>query len=390
MQLSHIWHCPRPALAQSFLRLLGSGLVTSTSLFAPRRTGKTVFLRQDLTPAAVAAGYLVAYADLWQTRNSPGIALIRGLEEALEAKGLAQRALKALRTPVRKLKASASVPALKGEFELELTDPDTAATEMALRIEQLVAQLVKKKPLLLLVDEAQELARNKDNELMATALRTAMTKHRDKMRVVFTGSSRSQLAHVFSSAQAPLYSVGATVQDFPLLGREFVEFVAQKFELACGRQLDVALAWKLFERLFHQMPEPFLSAVVALLMNPALTLQAACEQQMAEDARLENHEATWTQLDALQQELVLLLRVHPDAALFSKDNLRTMGKRVGRKGPVPASSVQYALSGLAQRNILSKSARGAYEFDNPAFAHWVQACVVDESSQTASDDPAGA
>ena len=68
-----------------------------------------------------------------------------------------------------------------------------------------------------MVDEAQELAKTKDHELVATALRTAITKHRDHIRVVFTGSSRTQLAHVFSNTDSPLYSVGAAIQDFPLL-----------------------------------------------------------------------------------------------------------------------------------------------------------------------------
>lgn len=372
MTLSTIWHCPRPVLAQSFLTLLGSGLVTSTSMFAPRRTGKTVFLRQDLTPAAEAAGYTVAYADLWQTRTNPGIAIIRGLEEALEPKGFAQRAMHALRSPIRKVKGSASMSQAKAEFEVELSDPKEKATEMALRIEQLVSELVARKPLLLLVDEAQELARSKENELMATALRTAMTKNRDKVRVVFTGSSRSQLAHVFSDAQAPLYSVGAAVQNFPLLDREFVEFVANKFACSCGRKLDVERANTLFKETFHQMPEPFLSAVVAMLMEPSLGLEEACARQMEEDARLENHETTWASLEPLQRELVKLCRFEPHVLPFAKTTRKTLAALVGKK-ELAASTVQHALNALAQRNVLSKSSRGTYEFDNPAFAHWLRA-----------------
>ena len=60
-----------------------------------------------------------------------------------------------------------------------------------------------KKPPLLFTDETQELARNRENEPVATALRTTLTKYRDKMRVVFTGSSRMQLAHVFSLSKSP-------------------------------------------------------------------------------------------------------------------------------------------------------------------------------------------
>lgn len=372
MNLSNIWHCPRPELAQTYLKLLGSGLLTSASIFAPRRTGKTVFLLKDLTPAALTAGYQVAYADLWQTRTNPGVAIIRGLEQALEPKGLAQKAMKVLRSPVKKLKASAAVSEMKGELEVELADLKGQSTEMALRIEELVEQLTKRGPLLLLVDEAQELARTKDNELMATALRAAMTKYRDQVRVVFTGSSRSQLAHVFSDAQAPLYSVGATVQDFPLLGREFVEFVAQKFTLSCARSMDIEAAWELFQTLFRRMPEPFLSAVVALLMDPSLTLQQACERQMEEDARKENHEATWESLDALQQALVRLVFADSAASPYAKSTLAELAKRAGRKS-LGASTVQHSLAVLEQRNIITKTSRGIFEFDNPGFRQWLGA-----------------
>src|SRR5580700_2278070 len=46
-----------------YLDTLNAGLVTSATIFAPRRVGKTSFLLKDLTPAAESAGYTVAYAD---------------------------------------------------------------------------------------------------------------------------------------------------------------------------------------------------------------------------------------------------------------------------------------------------------------------------------------
>jgi len=370
MKLNQIWHCPRPNLADSYLALLSTGLVVSTSIFAPRRTGKTVFLRQDLTPAALGKGYVVAYADLWQTRQSPGVALIRGLEEAQAPKTLAQKALLGLRRPVKSLKGSAKIGELGLGLEVALEDPRGTATEMALRIEQLVEQLAAKKPLLLLVDEAQELARTKDAELIATALRTAMTKHRDRMRVVFTGSSRSQLAHVFSNTDAPLYTVGATVNDFPLLGREFVEFVATKFHQACGRRLDGEALWKEFQD-FKQQPEPLLSSVVALLMDPNQTLGAVCERERAEQNKAENHEGTWAALDPLQRQLVLLASNNPQAKPFAKSTLTTLAKKLGLTS-LDAASVQYALRRLAEKNVVVKSPRGIFEFESDAFERWVK------------------
>lgn len=83
---------------------------------------------------------------------------------------------------------------------MDLEDPKASSTEMALRVQELVAPLVAKRPLQKLVDEAQEHARTKEAELIATALRTAITKQRDHMRVVFTISSRSLMAHMGSAS----------------------------------------------------------------------------------------------------------------------------------------------------------------------------------------------
>lgn len=376
MKLNEIWHYPRPALARSYLALLGSGLVTTTSIFAPRRTGKTVFLLQDLTPAALKAGYQVAYADLWQTRLVPGIALIRGLENALEPKTLAQKLMRKANTPIKKLSVNGSIGDIKGEIELELEDPKKASTEIALRIEDLITRLCAKNPLLLLIDEAQELARSNESELVATALRTAITKHRDKVRVVFTGSSRTQLAHVFSNTNAPLYSVGATVQDFPLLDHGLVAFVAKKFEAATQRKLDVDQAWAEF-MLFKQQPEPFLSAVVAVMMRPNLSLKRACAIQREDQDKAENHEGTWASMDALQKCLVKVFAADPAAKPFSKSVLAQLATLLGL-GSLDATSVQFAMRKLGTNNIGSKSPQNIFVFESTPFENWVKTLANDE------------
>jgi AAA domain len=370
MQLNQIWHYPRPQLANRYLALLQAGPVISTTIFAPRRTGKTIFLRKDLTPAAEAAGFTVAYADLWQTRLKPGIAIVRGLEEALNPKTLAQKALHKLQEPVKRVKASGSAGHFKGAIEVEMGDEKKEATELALRIEELVVKLVSRKELLLLVDEAQELARNKENELMAMALRTAITKNSDKLRVVFTGSSRTQLANVFSNSNAPLFSVGATVQEFPRLGREFVEFVAEKFRIASGRTLALAAGWTAFEE-FRQQPEPFLSAVVALLMDPSLTFERAVAMERAEQDKEENHEGTWASLDSMQRQLLLLFVNDPQAKPFGRTALTKLAKALGVPSLAPAD-VQYSLNRLKTKTIISKAPGGVHTFESAAFERWVR------------------
>ncbi|MDP3440716.1 MAG: ATP-binding protein, partial [Azonexus sp.] len=60
----------RPKLANRLAKqilVIGVGSAASSGVFlaAPRRTGKSTFVREDLRPALEAEGALVVYADLW-------------------------------------------------------------------------------------------------------------------------------------------------------------------------------------------------------------------------------------------------------------------------------------------------------------------------------------
>lgn len=378
MVLKQIWHYPRPLLAKRYLDLLDAGPVASTSIFAPRRTGKTEFLRQDLTPAAIERGYRVAYADLWQTRLSPGTSLIRGLEEALAPRNLKESVLNKVKMPVKKIAAKGAISGLAGELAIDLDSAKKEATDIALRIEELITELCEKAPLLLLIDEAQELARSVEAELVATALRTAITKRRDRVRVVFTGSSRTQLAHVFSNAKAPLYSVGASIHDFPLLDDGLVRFVADKFYAATQRALNVDEACREFEK-FKCQPEPFLGAVVTVMMNPGLSLAEACAQQHAALNKAENHEGVWAGLDDLQRSLVRLFASNPAEKPFSTVTLNRLAKALG-VASVDATSVQFAMRKLGVNNIGAKTPRGIFVFESAPFEAWVNTLTTGDDS----------
>ncbi len=368
MNLIQIWHYHRPALAKIYLDTLNAGLVTSTTIFAPRRAGKTSFLRKDLTPAAQAAGYIVVYADLWQTKLSPGVSLIRALEQALEHKSRLQSITAKLKVPVKKVKASAEMAGSRLEGELEFSSDDKKIqTEMALQIDSLMEALCQKKPVLLLIDEAQELAKTRENEAVATALRTTITKHQARLRVVFTGSSRMQLAHVFSNSDAPLYSTGAAIVDFPLLDRYFVEYIAEKFKASTKRTLAIESAWQFFVKL-KQQPEPFLMGIVDMVLNPLHSINDAMAAVEEKLAHTENHAGVWAALDATQKTLVRMLAKDPALKPFSQATLAQLRKIIGVDA-LKITHIQRAMSNL--ESIVIKSPRDTYEFENTAFAHWV-------------------
>jgi len=369
MNLIEIWHYHRPALAKIYLDTLNAGLVTSTTIFAPRRAGKTSFLLKDLTPAAEKAGYTVAYIDLWQTKLSPGVSIVRALERALEPKNAVESLVSRLNTPVKKIKAKAEIAGAKLEGEVEVGDPSKKAqTEIALQIDVLIDQLCKKKPVLLLIDEAQELAKTKEHEAVATALRTTITRNQNRLRVVFTGSSRTQLAHVFSNSNAPLYSTGSAIADFPQLNRDFVEYIADRFNQSTGRTLPIVPAWKAFVD-FQQQPEPFLVGIVDMVLNPTVTLDNAMKTVADKLSHTENHEGAWAALDATQKALVHMLAQDSSLKPFSKVVVLKLRTIIGVE-TLEATHVQRAMSKLT--NVVFKSPRDTYEFENEAFAQWVR------------------
>lgn len=371
MELEALWHFHRPELAKQYLKLLNIGVLTSCSLFAPRRTGKTQFLLHDLLPEAQAQGFVVIYVDLWQTGGTPTAALVNALVKELEPKTLLQRAAAGLKTPIKGLKAKADMGALgKIEGEVQLDLPSKKATQEALQLADLIEALVKRGPVLLLVDEAQSLAQSAAGEDAARALRTAMTLHAKNLRVIFTGSSRTRLAGVFSSPTAPLYSAGVGVQDFPLLDEQFVRYIAGSYEKASGRVLPQKAAKELFKR-FDFRPEPFIQAVVSMLMLPSLSLEKAAQQVAEKLAMTENHEGPWNALSSIEKCIVVALAEDPHTKPFAKEFVAKLGVTLGVPD-LKVTSVQRALANLAEGNIVSRTRGGVFEFESASFADWVR------------------
>lgn len=91
----------RPKLAEKLTAALlhGGAINAMTSglfLAAPRRTGKSTFLREDLRPLLMERGVIVIYADLWKNREvDPGEVIASAIkEEMLKHKGVVARLAK--------------------------------------------------------------------------------------------------------------------------------------------------------------------------------------------------------------------------------------------------------------------------------------------------------
>lgn len=372
----------RPQLAESILGGLdGTGLVDySAGLFlaAPRRTGKSTFLRNDLAPAATQRGWEVVYVDLWANRAAdPGSLIDEAIVDALRYhEPRVKRWLKA---------AGVAEVWLKQTLHWKLHDQPRPEGTTLTQLLQALHEAVGK-PVLLIVDESQH-ALNTDhgmNTMFALkAARDAMNlgPGSDGLRLIFTGSSRDKLASLVLSRDQPFF--GNQVTPFPLLGDDFVVAYTEDMntKLAPGNTFDVRDMQQAFARVGHR-PELLTSVVkqVALELGAAPDLGRLLAQGAAEvEASLwAEYEGLYSALTPIQKAILDVLAADTGGpaprALFGDEVSHQIAERLdahGGDGPVRSQTIQAGLDALRNKGLVWKSGRGAYALEDSGLKDWL-------------------
>jgi len=359
------WHFARPKLADAYLDAFDLKLSSARGMFARRRMGKTEFLRMDLLPNAAARGYLVAYTNLWDNRAAPETALLAALMDALEPQGV-NAVIAKLRLPVKKIKASAKiVGGAEGSLEAELGQSSAASAANALH-HVLRALDKQKKTLLLVIDEAQILAHAMHSDF-AHALRAALDIRKDKVKVVFAGSSETTLRAMFARSSEPFYN-WAALEPFPLLDEEFVKFTIEKMNSIAKNTLTLSQGRTAFEEL-HRTPEFFKRFVEQFLINPFDGEAAALERTKATVFSDENFKKQWDELSKSDQAVVAMLAAG-ESDFHAAAVLAHLTDALGK--PVTKNTMAHALRRLQASNIVTKLAYGEYHIEDEAYAEWVR------------------
>lgn len=360
------WHFARPALVSLYLTLLREGPGDPIALQSPRRWGKTTFLQMEIMPAARAAGFLPVYIDVWQHREDVLAAINYGLQEALDDLDVPATTVgKRLKTKVSKV-GLASMTLELGD-EPTRTRPDSGF----LLIDWLLKTLIRKakRPILLLLDEIQELAVAKNNEAIVSALRSAITKSRQSVRVIFTGSNQDRLAELFSRSRAALYE-GASILAFPPLGPDFLDFVAKHAQLSFRRRIPVAELTAAFERFQHQ-PRSLIDLVFLYVSGDRPSFKDVLDERIESLLASDLFQSTLDKMNPLQKQICRRLAAAADVS--SIDAQRAYAEALGRKVVSPGS-ISRALKSLVELHVLTKPAggRGGYTFDDPMFREWMR------------------
>ena len=217
------------------------------------------------------------------------------------------------------------------------------------------------------VEISHQLARSRTNAPLVAALRTGLDKRTDGVRAVFTGSSRSGLAAMFSAREAPFFHF-ATPIDLPTLGEPFVDHILAAFRKTSNRTLERPLMIEAFGWL-HRNPYFFRLLVQTMLYDPELTVAFAVVQVRDHIAADLRYPDAWLALSPIQRETAGAL-ARGESRPFSREFRAALGTALGEDTP-SAARVQAALRRLERLGI-ADTAGGAWELADAGFRLWIR------------------
>lgn len=360
------WHFARPALAEHYLRTFDLGLVSATALYARRRFGKTEFLVKDLMPAATAQEYAVGYCNLWQEDQKPVDSLIDAIIAAAAPRKMRAKLRAKLSVSVSKIKVSGKAGGVaQGGAEVEFKVPGQATTSHLRHAFELFDKSRNRG--LLLIDEAQVLADEK-HAVLEKALRAMLDTRKDRMKVVFTGSSEDRLRSMFGLERKAFYN-WARVEPLPLLGEEFVRELTARANKLTTMKLSLADTLIAFDAL-KRVPELFRRFLSRYLSNPFDGVSKAieiCKQSVYIE---EGFSKRWEKLLPADR-LVLHLVAQGNEDLHGAATLKLLGKALGLRKAADRAVPQNALKRLRDRQIVIQTEPGVYRFEDETFREWV-------------------
>jgi hypothetical protein len=365
----------RPTLAVQYAdSVTGAGIFdTSSGLFlaAPRRTGKSTFIRIDLVPEFEQRDIIPIVVDLWTNRHrDPGELITEAIKETLTQ--VQSGVIKALRKV-----GVTKIGAANLTFDLDRIGKSDGTT-IAAALQYLYDKTGRR--IALIIDEAQHALTTEagQNAMFALkAARDAMNQNADsevRLICVFTGSNRDKLTNLVSSRTAPFY--GAKITRFPLLDERYTAGLTDAINARLLPEFrfspeDVFAA---FKALGHR-PEDLISVLEATAFgtgDPADTARNL--QANIHAARIDaiaRAEAIFNELEPLPQAILQQMvetgdRFQPFTA-EAQASYAALLRNTPSKG-----EIQRALDDLRNREIIWRPDKGRYVADDSELIDWLK------------------
>ena len=343
----------------------GSGLF----LAAPRRTGKSTFLREDLRPALERQGAQVIYADLWADKSAdPGEVIVESIRSALASRTGALTRL-ARSSGLDKLTVGGRSFSLD---KVGLAKGITLTAALAALSDETQAMTV------LIIDEAQHAITSTSGSNALFALKAARDELNSSahhgLRVVATGSNRDKLAMLRNSKDQAFF--GAPLINFPPLDKSYIEWFLS--HLPFRQELDVERVYQWFSEAAFR-PEILSAAVDALVYDLEVRpgqYAARLDSLMKEQVRASNEDALRVvhSLTPLQSAVLrVMAKAGQNYAPFEAQTLERYRTVLAAVAPnvriePESNNVQAALAALQEKGLVWRAARGVYALEDTFLA----------------------
>ena len=366
--MNNVFHRNRLAtdMAEKIL-YVPPGSASSSGLFlaAPRRTGKSTFLREDLRPQLEAKGALVLYADLWEDcKADPGAVIISAVRSELaNHEGVVARLAR----------ASGMDKVNVGGLSFAL---DRVGLGEGISLSNAFAALSDEtaKTIVLIIDEAQHAITTDNGNDALFALKAARdelnSSRHHGLRVVATGSNQDKLAMLRNSKDQAFF--GAPLVKFPALGKDYIQWFCEQVHLPAPLSVDVV--YELFTRASFR-PEMLGAAADALRFDfelapedgPARFSLAVEEQIEASNAEQLRVIHSLTPLQSAVLRVMASNGTH--YAPFETETVAAYQKMLDAIAPgssikADVPNVQQALTALQEKALVWRASRGVYALED--------------------------
>lgn len=352
-------------MAKQLLRptFLDTSLRSGLFLSGQRRVGKTTFLATDLIPALQDLGAIVIYVDLWsQPQANPADLVHNAIRNSLHALQTSGSAI------LQKLKRVSSVEAGAAGFKFGFKLADVGK-EGGVSLAQAFTELIDQAAtdVVLIIDEVQHALGSAEGDSMLHALKAARdainTRPATPGYFLFlgTGSHRARVQEL--SLKGNQAFSGAVTHEFPVLGRDFIDYVLEQVRPQLGAMAPSA---SIVEEAFKRMgsrPEELMKALNVLRAlpqgaNPDEHLPTIAQSfgAAAADIELQKIEAFGPLAQAVFSRICSI--GGNVKGVFTTDALKEYSTQIGRE--VATQEVQGVLGLLTSANLLMRVKHGHY------------------------------
>ncbi len=362
-QIPNEYFCDRTEETSTLTKQIVNG--RNVVLVAPRRLGKTGLIHHFFSQQQIADNYHTFFVDIYSASTLQEMCYIFGKAVFDRLKSRKEKHWEVFFSTLKSLRANAKMDPITGEPFVEL---GIAAIENpTATLEEIVTYLeAADKPCIVAFDEFQQIAEFQEKRVEATL--RGIIQNCSNTSFVFSGSKQHSIEQMFHSKSRPFYQSAQLMDLHPLDKEVYTDFVCRLFS-QYDKKIDPGIPSSIYDEYegttwYMQMMMNELFAIT----DKGQTCIASMVPQAKENIINIQENAYQTQMSMLSTKQKQVLQAIAREGIVGSV---TSGAFIKKYSLDSASSVQSALKGLYDKEIISHTDKGVTVYDY-FFAWWLR------------------